>query len=313
MRGSSPAWNQRPQRARSKEPRSSPPQRFTRPRRDMRGSLGRALRGPAARGNLTIRAELLDPRPRATACEMRTKSTLRLKKTGRQAAASEDTCSRASGHLTLPREASRATMARVCRQAWGTHQREAAASRGHGKPSVSRYFKYKTRQCSWTTHEAMGLEVRLQEDLALLRDTGLGRRAGSVGNRLAIQPMEGCDANLDGTPSELTLRRYRRFGGGGAKLIWGEACAVVTEGRANPRQLLIEEATAPALDGLLQLCRRAHVEACGSDSDLLVGLQLTHSGRYSCQRPVLAQHDPLLDPRTVIDRSSGRPATRSIR
>ena len=44
----------------------------------------------------------------------------------------------------------------------------------------------------------------------------------------------------------------------------------------------------------------------GRDDDLLVGLQLTHSGRYSFQRPILAQHDPLLDPRTVVDRKSRR-------
>ena len=84
---------------------------------------------------------------------------------------------------------------------------------------------------------------------------------------------------------------------------------MVPEGRANPRQLVIDEATAPALEGLLTLCRRAHVEACGSDDDLLIGLQLTHSGRYCCERPVLAQHDPLLDPLTIIDRSSGQTAT----
>ena len=103
----------------------------------------------------------------------------------------------------------------------------------------------------------------------------------TVGNRLAIQPMEGCDGNPDGSPGELTFRRYRRFGAGGAKLIWGEACAVVPEGRANPRQLLINEATAPALEQLVTTCRQVHVEACGSDDDLLIGLQLTHSGRYS--------------------------------
>ena len=58
--------------------------------------------------------------------------------------------------------------------------------------------------------------------------------------------MEGCDGTLDGQPGELTLRRYRRFGAGGAKLIWGEAAAVVEEGRANPRQLLVNESTCPA-------------------------------------------------------------------
>ncbi len=79
-----------------------------------------------------------------------------------------------------------------------------------------------------------------------------GRR---VGNRLAIQPMEGCDGNLDGSPGELTFRRYERFGAGGAKLIWGEACAVVPEGRANPRQLLINEQNVEALARIVRATR----------------------------------------------------------
>ena len=67
--------------------------------------------------------------------------------------------------------------------------------------------------------------------------------------------MEGCDGTLDGRPDELTFRRYRRFGAGGAKLIWGEAAAVVDEGRANPRQLLLNDATAPDLARMLGDCR----------------------------------------------------------
>ena len=88
-----------------------------------------------------------------------------------------------------------------------------------------------------------GLSVELDDDLNLLR-TAVQVGGRSVGNRLAIQPMEGCDADLDGSPGELTFRRYHRFGAGGAKLIWGEACAVVPEGRANPRQLVINPANA---------------------------------------------------------------------
>ncbi|HJT78714.1 MAG TPA: NADH:flavin oxidoreductase, partial [Gemmataceae bacterium] len=108
-----------------------------------------------------------------------------------------------------------------------------------------------------------------------------------------VQPMEGCDGTSDGRPGELTFRRYRRFGAGGAKFIWGEATAVVEEGRANSRQLLLTEETAPDLERLLAECRRAHREAFGNDDDLIVGLQLTHSGRYSYRRPLLAFHDPL--------------------
>src|SRR5439155_1869697 len=92
-----------------------------------------------------------------------------------------------------------------------------------------------------------------------------------AGNRLCIQPMEGCDSTLDGRPDELTFRRYRRFGAGGAKLIWGEATAVVEEGRANSRQLLLSDETAPDFQALLHACRQAHREALGSEDGLVIG------------------------------------------
>ena len=59
---------------------------------------------------------------------------------------------------------------------------------------MSRYFKYKTGQALLDEARALGLEIRLQEDLSVLRSP---IRVGGkkVGNRLAIQPMEGCDAN----------------------------------------------------------------------------------------------------------------------
>jgi 2,4-dienoyl-CoA reductase-like NADH-dependent reductase (Old Yellow Enzyme family) len=107
--------------------------------------------------------------------------------------------------------------------------------------------------------------------------------------------MEGCDGTLDGLPDELTFRRWERFGAGGAKLIWGEATAVVPEGRANPRQLLIDERTAPALAELFKRTRQAHKQRFGRDDDLIVGLQLTHSGRFSHPKPLIPQHSPPLD------------------
>jgi NADPH2 dehydrogenase len=169
---------------------------------------------------------------------------------------------------------------------------------------LARFFKYKTPDDLARDARARGLDLRLADDLSCLgRPLDVaGRR---VGNRLAIQPMEGCDATPDGSPDELTIRRYRRFGAGGAKLIWGEAAAVVPEGRANPRQLVVDEAHARGLEQLLATCRAAHREAWGRDDDLLVGLQLTHSGRYSVPRRILAQHDPLLDPLTVVDKATG--------
>ena len=108
-------------------------------------------------------------------------------------------------------------------------------------------------------------------------------------------------------PGELTFRRYVRFGAGGAKLIWGEACAVTEDGRANPRQIVAERArrgtTSPRWS---PTAAQAHREANGDDSDLLFGLQLTHSGRYSYRRPIIATHDPLLDPRPRTQRCTRR-------
>lgn len=172
---------------------------------------------------------------------------------------------------------------------------------------MSRDFKYKTAEALADDARARGLDVQLQADLSpLAAPIDVGGRA--LGNRLAIQPMEGCDGTLEGAPGELTFRRYKRFGAGGAKLIWGEAAAVVPEARANTRQLLASETHRADLARLVEVCRAAHREHWGDDSDLLIGLQLTHSGRYSVPRPLLAQHDPLLDPRTILDKATGATA-----
>jgi NADPH2 dehydrogenase len=175
---------------------------------------------------------------------------------------------------------------------------------------VAVYFKFRTADELETECRRLGLPIRLEPDLSPLAEPAL-IGGFKVGNRWCIQPMEGCDATSSGAPGELTFRRYDRFGAGGAKLIWGEAVAVIEEGRASPRQLFMDEAHLPSLAQIVERCRHAHRSEFGSDHDLLIGLQLTHSGRYSYRRPLLACHDPLLDPRTVVDRASGRCADSS--
>jgi len=115
---------------------------------------------------------------------------------------------------------------------------------------------------------------------------------------MAIHPMEGCDGTLDGKPDELTWRRYERFARGGAKLIWFEATAVREDGRANTRQVMLNRATADEFARLLEMMRRAHREEWGAADDLLVPVQLTHSGRYSHPVRIIAYHNPLIDQKT---------------
>ena len=125
-----------------------------------------------------------------------------------------------------------------------------------------------------------------------------------VGNRIAIHPMEGWDGLADGNASENTIRRWRRFGQSGAKLIWGgEAVAVTHEGRANPNQLLAAPHTEKGLARLQSVLIEEHCAITGSDQGLLIGLQLTHSGRFSSpnvhgkKEPQILYHHPCLDQR----------------
>ena len=167
---------------------------------------------------------------------------------------------------------------------------------------MAHYFKFHARADIEAEVKRLGLDLRFSADFApLFRPVQVG--PFHVGNAFCVQPMEGCDGTLDGQPDDLVYRRYERFGAGGAKLIWGEAAAVIEEGRANPRQLLINDQTAPGLGRMLQVCRQAHRQAYGNDDDLLVGLQLAHSGRYSYRKPLFAVRDPILDPRTRVDAS----------
>src|SRR6185295_6372019 len=93
----------------------------------------------------------------------------------------------------------------------------------------------------------------------------------------------------------------------GAKLVWGgEAVAVRHDGRANPNQLAINEHSRDDLTALRETLINEHRSVTGSTTDLLVGLQLTHSGRYSRPNahhrpePKILYHHPFLDRRLGI-------------
>ena len=125
----------------------------------------------------------------------------------------------------------------------------------------------------------------------------------TVGNRFAIQPMEGWDGTEDGLPSDNTRRRWRNFGLSGAKFIWGgEAVAVRADGRANPNQLMLTERSEAAIGALRDDLVAAHKEAMGDDGGLVVGLQLTHSGRFAKPNDKKRMEPKILYRHPVLDR-----------
>nr|WP_314458704.1 NADH:flavin oxidoreductase [uncultured Clostridium sp.] len=149
----------------------------------------------------------------------------------------------------------------------------------------------------------LNVNIRLSEDLEPLKQpVKIGSKTAS--NAMAVLPMEGCDSNPDGSPSDLVKRRYLRFAGGGAGLLWWEANAVAAEGKANPLQMMLTRENLPSFSELVLQSKKEAAAQNGSGHVPVNILQLTHSGRYSRPKdrpePLIPQHDPILDPRAGI-------------
>jgi len=154
------------------------------------------------------------------------------------------------------------------------------------RPAAGRHrpFRYRTVEALRLACAQVGVSLPLQPDInPLFEALSLGRL--TVPNRLAVQPMEGCDAFPDGSPSDLTFERYRRFGAGGSGLIWFEATAIAPGGRANRRQLMLTRRTLPAFRRLALVTREAAAGSLGGGHRPVLVLQLTHSGRFSFRDP----------------------------
>lgn len=177
------------------------------------------------------------------------------------------------------------------------------------KPVASRYRRMATLKNpeAFASYLAeLGIDLPFDRELEQGSEAPLGwtydKLGFKLGNRFAILPMEGWDGEPDGRPSDLTRRRWQHFGMSGAKLIWGgEAVAVRHDGRANPNQLVIAPHTEAGLAELREGLLAAHKERYGTTDDLLLGIQLTHSGRF-CRpnykdklEPQVLYHHPLLD------------------
>src|SRR6266853_2733406 len=126
---------------------------------------------------------------------------------------------------------------------------------------------------------SLGLDLPSEDSIASGPDSPLSQSIRQVtingkriGNRYAIQPMEGWDGTISGGITEDVVRRWQRFGLSGAKLIYGgEAMAVCPDGRANPNQLIINEENKEALTRLRETLVAAHQERFGTVNDLVIG------------------------------------------
>src|SRR5436190_6036129 len=154
----------------------------------------------------------------------------------------------------------------------------------------------------------LAVALPFDEQIASGDDAPLAQASDAGGlaprNRFCILPMEGWDGTPDGRPSDLTRRRWGSFGRSGAALIWGgEAFAVRHDGRANPNHLALGPHAEPDLVSLRTHLVEEHARATGRTDGLVVGLQLTHSGRYARPNPggrwepITAYAHPLLDRR----------------
>lgn len=159
-------------------------------------------------------------------------------------------------------------------------------------------FNFKTKQDLLKISADLNLDISVSDDVHILFESVKIGNKRTV-NRFVVQPMEGCDANFNGAPGELTFRRYQRYAAGGSGLIWFEATAVTSAGRSNAFQLMITKENLNIFKNLVQTTRGTSWREFGTDRDLLLILQLTHAGRFAMPegkaKPFITQHNPLLD------------------
>jgi len=176
------------------------------------------------------------------------------------------------------------------------------------QPSITRLGSVKRTDAFRDQLYALDLTIPCDRELTTGSDSPLRwplvKGETHIGNRIAVQPMEGWDGTPDGNPSGHTFRRWQRFGRSGAKLVWGgEAVAVTHGGRANPNQLVAAPHTEKGLAKLREILIQEHRLTTDCDRDLMIGIQLTHSGRYcrpnehSRPEPRILYHHPVLDSR----------------
>lgn len=141
--------------------------------------------------------------------------------------------------------------------------------------SEHKHFSYKTSDELRAHAQSLGLHLPWSDDFShFSKPINVGDK--KLLNRFVILPVEGRDANRDGTPSDITRRRYRRYAEGGSGMIHFEAIATCNEARASGGQLLLTEDTAQSIESLLNETRKV-----GFFGNPVCYIQVQESGRYA--------------------------------
>ena len=139
-------------------------------------------------------------------------------------------------------------------------------------------FNYKSLEDIRTKADELGVHLPFAEGTSVLKEK-LTFGSVTLQNRLGIAPMEGADGLPNGSPSDLTLRRYVREAVGGSGLIWFEAISIVPEGRSSAHQLMLTKDNLEDYKKFTEAVKEAGRKANGFAPYLV--MQANHSGRYS--------------------------------
>lgn len=116
----------------------------------------------------------------------------------------------------------------------------------------------------------LGLDLPVADDDRIL-ETPLAVGGCGLDNRFCALPVAGLDANPDGTPGPLTLRRYTRLAAGGYGLLWLEGADI---GEPTPGRLALNERTFDAFRELVATLR-AEAHRHGGHPRLILQLRAT--------------------------------------
>ena len=95
-----------------------------------------------------------------------------------------------------------------------------------------------------------------------------------ISNAIVLQPIECNDATTDGSPSEFSFRRYRKFAAGGAGIIWFETISICEQGKTNQHQLMLTEKNVKIFKRLLD-------DIYNINNEVICIAQISHGGEAS--------------------------------